>query len=56
MEIWYEIEKILIKLWNLFYVKVIGEILGEEVIRDTDGKYVVKESSTIHQALGGFCF
>ena len=34
MEIWYEIEKILIKLWNMLYVKVIGEILGEEVNPD----------------------
>ena len=34
MEMWKEIEKILIKLWNMFYVKVIGEILGEEVNPD----------------------
>ena len=31
MEIWYEIEKILIKLWNKLYQLLIGDILGEEV-------------------------
>lgn len=44
-----------IDMSNEFYADN-EQILGEEVIRDTDGKYVVKESSTIHQALGGFCF
>lgn len=34
MEIWYEIEKILIKLWNKLYDFLIGNILGEEVNPD----------------------
>lgn len=34
MEIWYEIEKILIKLWNKLYQLLIGDILGEEVNPD----------------------
>ncbi len=34
MEIWNEIEKILIKLWNALYKFLIGDILGEEVNPD----------------------
>ena len=34
MEIWYEIEKILIKLWNKLYELLIGDILGEEINPD----------------------
>ena len=34
MEIWKEIEKILIKLWNDLYDFLIGRILGEEVNPD----------------------
>ncbi len=34
MEIWYEIEKILIKLWNKLYEFLIGDILGEEINPD----------------------
>jgi len=34
MEIWYEIKKILIKLWNELYKFLIGDIMDEEVNPD----------------------
>ena len=34
MEMWKEIEKILIKLWNKLYQMLVGDILGEEVNPD----------------------
>lgn len=34
MEMWLEIKKVLIKLWNELYKFLIGDILGEEVNPD----------------------